>query len=126
MRSRFSTVSRVLVLAALTWPNVGVYAQGQSQIQYSYDAAGRLVGVTRTELVPKPDLVISDLVVGYAARQANGSYLIPVSFRVTNSGTLAATPPWTDRGYLSTNALLDDLDLVLDGGVTRANIGCVR
>lgn len=120
MRSRFSTVSRVLVLAALTWPNVGVYAQGQSQIQYSYDAAGRLVGVTRTELVPKPDLVISDLVVGYAARQANGSYLIPVSFRVTNSGALASTPPWTDRGYLSTNALLDDLDLVLDGGVTRS------
>ena len=95
-----------------------VAGQTQSQIQYSYDAAGNLVQVTRAAITA--DLTVTNLSVGSITINANASYNIPVTFQVNNIGTGTATATWYDRGYLSTDATLNDTDQVLGGFNTRS------
>jgi YD repeat-containing protein len=56
-----------------------------------------------------PDLVISSASAGTVTANQNGSFNVPASFTVTNSGTVTATPNWTDYGYLGTGPLFDPL-----------------
>jgi hypothetical protein len=71
----------------------------------------------------KPDLTVSNLVVGTIVKNANGSYSIPVAFQVNNVGGSAAYANsswvWWDRGYLSTDAVLNDTDPLLAGNNMR-------
>lgn len=92
-------------------------SQTPAQIQYTYDTAGNIVQVAR---VSKPDLTVSNLAIGAITPLMGGSYSIPVSFTVNNVGNVAATGAWTDRGYLSANAVFDDADEVLGGFTTRS------
>jgi len=96
-------------------------ASGQtgSQIQYTYDAAGNLVQVTRVPTTLQPDLAVSNLNVGVIGLNADNSYSIPVTFLVSNLGTVSANPTWYDRGYLSANSVLHDNDQALGGFNTR-------
>lgn len=95
-------------------------AQGSSQVQYLYDAAGNVIQITRSAATPKPDLTVSNLSVGVIWRDANGAYNLPVSFRVNNVGTAAAVATWYDRGYLSVDAALQNSDQVLGGATARS------
>jgi hypothetical protein len=52
-------------------------------------------------------LVISSPAVGTITVNQNGSFNVPVSFTVTNSGGSAAQPNWFDHAYLSSNGVLD-------------------
>lgn len=54
-----------------------------------------------------PDLSISSPTVGTITENQNGTFNIPVTFTVNNTGASAAQPNWNDFGYLSTNGLLD-------------------
>ena len=94
-----------------------VAGQPATQIQFTYDAAGNLIQATR---VVKPDLTVTNLSVGAIGVQTSGAYTIPVSFQVNNVGTGEATGNWTDRGYLSPNALFEDSDEALAGFTTRS------
>ena len=96
-----------LVLGA--WVVVAA-AQTTSQVQYTYDATGNLVAVTRSAVNASPDLTVSNLAVGMVTVNGNGSFNIPVSFQVNNVGTAAAGATWYDRIYLSANGLLHDSD----------------
>ncbi len=93
-------------------------AQSQS-VQYTYDAAGRLVGVTNGS-VSLPDLTVSNLTVGAITSPGNGSYSIPVTFQVNNIGTGLAVAAWYDYGYLSANTTLHNTDQVLAGYTTHS------
>jgi hypothetical protein len=88
----------------------------QSQIQYTYDAAGNLVQVTR---ITKPDLVISNLAVGLIGQHPGGGYDITASFTVSNAGNAPAIATWYDRGYISTDAVLDNGDQLLSANNVR-------
>jgi hypothetical protein len=115
----FAGTAAVLAVAANT-----AFGQTQSQLQYVYDAAGNLIQVTRSAIVPQPDLTVSNLAAGLISGNVDGSYAIPVAFQVNNIGTSPALAPWYDRGYLSANATLHDSDQVLAGYNTRsANLG---
>jgi YD repeat-containing protein len=59
------------------------------------------------------DLAISELAVGTIVANASGSWSIPISYKVTNVGTVAAQPDWYDVPYLSTDGNLDNADLPL-------------
>lgn len=58
----------------------------------------------------KPDLVISNLTVGTATVNQNGSYNLPVSFQVTNGGATTAKASWYDHTNLSTDGTFDTSD----------------
>ena len=60
-----------------------------------------------TVTLSRPDLAASALTLGTVVANQNGSWTIPVSFKVTNAGTVAAQPVWYDVGYLSADAVLD-------------------
>ena len=66
-------------------------------------------------LPPYPDLAISNASVGTITENQNGSFNIPVSFKVTNIGVTTALPSWIDYGYLSSNGLLDASSIALTG-----------
>jgi YD repeat-containing protein len=104
--------------AALAILPVLTHAQTQSEIQYTYDAAGRVIGVTRAS--NKPDLTVSNLSVGTISQVCNGSFTIPVTFKVNNIGTATAVATWYDYGYLSANTTLHNTDQVLGGHTTRS------
>jgi hypothetical protein len=74
-------------------------------------------------LLVKPDLTVSNLTVGKIVKNGNGSYNIPVTFQVNNVGGSAAYANsswvWWDRGYLSTDAVLNDTDPLLTGNNMR-------
>ncbi len=72
-------------------------------------------------LPAKPDLVPSLLQVGTITKNGNGSYNIPVSWAVTNSGGSPAAPNWFDVGYLSSDGVLDNADLYI--GYTSRSAG---
>jgi len=65
--------------------------------------------------LPGADLTVSNLAIGAITENQNGSYNIPVTFKVDNVGTVAAQAPWYDYGYLSTDTILNDTDQVLGG-----------
>lgn len=92
-------------------------ALGQAQVQYTYDAAGNVVQVSR---VGKPDLRVSGLSVSSIAQHPLGGYDISASFTVSNAGNVAASPTWYDRGYLSSTGALHDTDPQLSGFNTRS------
>jgi RHS repeat-associated protein len=59
----------------------------------------------------QPDLTIGPLTVGNIVANPNGSWTIPVTYTVTNSGAAAALPSWYEIGYLSSNGVLDNASL---------------
>jgi RHS repeat-associated protein len=76
---------------------------------------GRLVEADETNnassatiTLARPDLTIGPLTIGTIVANSNGSWTIPVTYTVTNSGAVAAQPGWYDTGYLSANGLLDN------------------
>lgn len=97
--------------------SASLLAQTASQIQYTYDAAGNVIGIAR---VSKPDLTVSNLTIGTIRDTSTGAYNIPVTFQVNNVGIAAATGTWVDRGYLSTDGIFDDADEKLGGAKTRS------
>src|ERR1700730_11262870 len=109
----------VFLSVALTL-SVEVLAQSQSQLQYTYDAAGNLIQVTRSAVTPKPDLTVTNLLVGTISKNGDGSFNVPVTFPVNNTGNPAAPATWYARGYLSANSSLHDTDQVLAGYNTRS------
>ncbi|HSS71249.1 MAG TPA: CARDB domain-containing protein, partial [Casimicrobiaceae bacterium] len=97
-----------------------IEAQTQSNIQYTYDAAGNVIGVIRTSSAAKPDLTVSNLSVGKIIAVGDASFTIPVSFQVNNGGGVSAVASWYDRGYLSTTNVLHDTDQVLSGSLAHS------
>lgn len=95
------------------------FGQTVPQIQYTYDAAGNLTGITRGTAA-KPDLNVSNVVVGTISANLDNSFNIPLTFQVNNVGSVTASPTWYDRGYLSTTPSLTDTAQVLAGFNTRA------
>ena len=55
-----------------------------------------------------PDLTVGPLTIGTIVANQNGSWTIPVTYTVTNTGTVAAPNNWWDLGYLSSNGVLDN------------------
>ncbi|MGE0331387.1 MAG: hypothetical protein AB7P37_11900 [Ramlibacter sp.] len=58
----------------------------------------------------KPDLTVSNVVVGAVSANADGSYRFAVSYRVNNVGGVPAPGGWMVGGYLSADGVLDATD----------------
>ncbi|HTR58587.1 MAG TPA: hypothetical protein VMM27_10455 [Casimicrobiaceae bacterium] len=95
-------------------------AQAQPEILYTYDAAGNLIGVTRTTTANKPDLTVTNLSIGVITAVGDGSFRFPVTFDVNNVGGATAVASWYDRGYLSASTVLHDADQLLAGSATHS------
>jgi hypothetical protein len=65
------------------------------------------------------DLALSNVSIGTMTANANGTYTIPVTFTVTNQGTVTANPNWYDLAYLSADGVLNNTDQVLSGNNLR-------
>ena len=116
---RRRTIAVALAASLIAAPTVST-GQSQSQVQYTYDAAGNLIGLARSAVGASPDLTVSNLTVGMVTVNGNGSFNIPVSFQVNNIGTAVAGATWYDRVYLSSNGLLHDSDQVFANFNTRS------
>jgi hypothetical protein len=117
-RGWLGVATRILIgLAILAIPYA---ALADDLVQYTYDAAGNIVGITRTTIAPRPDLRATNLAVGSISVNADGGYNIPVTFTVSNVGTAAAVATWLDGGYLSTTPTLTDAVQILSGFVTHS------
>jgi YD repeat-containing protein len=81
------------------------------------DETNNVLSTTIT-LPGRPDLTVSNISVGSVTVNQNGSYNIPVSYTVTNSGQSTAKQSWYDFIYLSTDGVLDTSDLNL-GNTSR-------
>jgi len=68
-----------------------------------------------------PDLTISNLAVGLVSVPSSGSFTIPISFQLSNIGTLAVSS--TTYAYVSTDAVLDAADDAYSFGSDLS--GCV-
>src|SRR5271167_578056 len=88
-------ISGYFLGAALALLPLLTQAQSQSNIQYTYDAAGNVIGVTRSSTA-MPDLTVSNLSVGVISAVGNGSYTIQVTFKVNNIGNAPAVATWYD------------------------------
>ena len=64
--------------------------------------------VSASVTLNRPDLTVSGLTVGTVVANSDGTWTIPVTYTVTNSGTVTAQPGWWDIGYLSANGVLDN------------------
>jgi len=62
-----------------------------------------------------PDLTIGEVSIGAVVVHQNGTFTIPVTYTVTNIGTVAAQPGWSERAYLSVDGVLGVDDQVLGG-----------
>jgi hypothetical protein len=62
----------------------------------------------------RPDLAISNVSIGQVGSNGSGSFIIPVSYTVTNNSTVAMSASWVDVAHLSTDDILDDNDLPLE------------
>ncbi|MBX3475898.1 MAG: Ig-like domain repeat protein [Planctomycetes bacterium] len=58
----------------------------------------------------RPDLSMGTPTLGTIVANANGSWTVPVTYTVTNVGSVAASPGWYDSAYLSSDAVLDNSD----------------
>jgi len=67
----------------------------------------------------KPDLVVSNAVVGAIAVKQNGSYTVSVNYTISNAGAMSANAGWYDLAYLSTDTTLDNSDPNLTGSNYR-------
>ena len=63
----------------------------------------------------RPDLAVSNASIGTIVTNQNGTYTIPVTYKVTNNGTVTALPNWVDLAYLSSNGVLDTASVLLAG-----------
>ena len=116
---RLLILSTYLLGAWLPTVPLPAYAQAQSEIQYMYDAAGNVIGVTRTS-APKPDLTVSNTSVGLITAVGDGSFRFPVTFQVNNIGNATAVATWYDRGYLSATPSVHDTAQALAGYTTHS------
>ncbi len=96
----------------------------------SYSAVEALVETDKSNnvasasvvLPQRPDLVLSNLSVGLATRNANGSYSLSASFQVANVGGSAAKATWTDYCYVSADGTLDTSDAVAGTSVRAIDL----
>jgi YD repeat-containing protein len=72
------------------------------------DEANNTSSVATT--LSRPDLVISGVTLGTVVANQNGSWVVPVTYTVTNSGSIAAQAGWYDLAYLSVDGTLDNAD----------------
>lgn len=93
------------------WDASNLYSEASNLLNES-DETNNVASSTVT-LLGKPDLVASNLAVGAISVNKDGSYAIPATFTVTNSGASAAAPTWYDFAYLSTDGALDTGDRYL-------------
>ena len=68
------------------------------------------------------DLALSNVSIGAVSANNGGSYTIPVTFTVTNQGTVAANPNWFDLAYLSADGVLDNTDQYLSSYNFRSTL----
>jgi RHS repeat-associated protein len=61
-----------------------------------------------TVTLTRPDLTISPLTIGTVVENQNGTSVIPVTYTVTNVGTIPAQSSWNDAGFLSASGVLDN------------------
>ncbi len=88
--------------------NAGSYYAITDQVAES-DETNNVVSTTVT-LPERPDLVATNVSVGAITVNKNGSYVIPVTISVTNSGPATAKATWYDYAYLSTDSTLTTAD----------------
>jgi hypothetical protein len=93
---------------------LGVGTNTDNGVVAEVNEANNLQAMALT-LPPRPDLAVSNAVVGAIAVRQNGAYSVPVAFTVTNTGGVAALPNWYDLAYLSSDAVLDNADQNLSG-----------
>jgi len=60
-----------------------------------------------------PDLTSAIASVGTIVKNGNGTYSIPITWTVQNNGGATVLPNWYDVGYLSSDATLNNNDLVV-------------
>jgi RHS repeat-associated protein len=76
-----------------------------------FAVAASLFGATPSMAADLPDLTISSApTITSIVANNNGSWTVNFHYVVKNVGTVAAPAGWSDIGYLSTNATLDDAD----------------
>jgi RHS repeat-associated protein len=63
-----------------------------------------------TVTLNRPDLTIGPLTIGTIVANPNGSFTIPVTYTVTNTGAAITPGSWYDLGYLSSDGVLDNAD----------------
>ncbi|HYE87261.1 MAG TPA: CARDB domain-containing protein, partial [Vicinamibacterales bacterium] len=95
--------------------NGGSHTDGGSLREANETNNQRSMAVT----LARPDLTIADVTLGTIIARADGRYSIPITYTVTNAGTVAAMPSWYDMGFLSSNGQLDDASVRLDGEYRR-------
>ena len=98
------------------WPTVTFNVTGTYLIVVDPDA-NNTGSVTLN--IGEPDISVSNLIIGTVTVNQDGSYSIPVTFQVTNAGSLSAIGGWFDHTYLSTDGTFDTSDLNV-GYVERA------
>lgn len=69
--------------------------------------------------VGAPDLSLSDVSYGSLSANADGTYSIPITYTVSNIGSVTAATSWYDMAYLSTDSVLSNNDFVLSTPVHR-------
>jgi YD repeat-containing protein len=84
------------------------YTGGSNTDNGSLTEANETNNTSSASLTLSPDLTIGPLSIGTIAANQDGSWTIPVTYTVTNVGTVAAIPSWFDVGYLSANGVLDN------------------
>ena len=81
---------------------------GNTVYEFAYETNNISVG--RPIAVAAPDLVVSNVT---AVATGTAGSVVPVSWAVTNLGPGAANADWSDRIYISANAVLDGADTLL-------------
>ena len=83
------------------------------------DETNNTRAVAITLPVQLPDLQVTTASLGAITVNKDGSYSIPATYTVLNTGGAAAQPSWTDMAYLSADATLDNADANLSGNFQR-------
>jgi hypothetical protein len=83
---------------------------------------GTTVSVAVSGQVAGIDLVMTTATIGTVVSNQNGTFTIPVTFTVTNNGTVSAQPSWYDMAYLSGDGVLSNTDQALDGYSQRTTV----
>jgi glucose/arabinose dehydrogenase len=99
--------SALLLDTALLISTFGEDEDGELYVAHHGAADGAMYRI----VIPGKDLVIEDLMVSPASMAAGGT--VTVSHDVVNLGTVTVTETYTDRIYLSTDAVLDGADTLL-------------
>jgi subtilase family serine protease len=103
-----------------TYSVPNTYAAGAYSVIVKADAYNYVAESSETDntaalaitLPERPNLVLSSLsLTGAVTINQNGTYNVPVSYTVTNTGTSTAKAEWYDFGYISTDGVLDASDV---------------